>query len=413
MERSELSSDDDEEQPRTLAEQLATIVSGQRLRVLIVGGGIAGATLAAALQRHDITAAILERSVDPEADGYMLGLIPLGGNVLHALGLWDAYARESVPIHAYALHDGTGALIRHYPLASITDRFGDWRGVERGRLLDLLLDRVAPVVRGGTVASFMPVAHGLAVTFSDDSTERFDVVIGADGMGSHLRDLLLQVGDISVFDTGWGGYVAWAHADGLDLDVYREAWGPGFGMGMYPVPGRVGLFLGGPNHALSTRSLGEAAHDLRQHLIYGPFARALDQLERNQPAFYWRMADVRADHWVEGRVALLGDAGAGFLPTAGVGASAAMEAAYELAQRLASTKSAGVLDALLAFEARERPRVEQLQRSSRWIGRFMFVESKTLTWARDHAMQHVGLDTVLSDVEQIMSTARLSLRHHA
>ena len=90
-----------------------------------------------------------------------------------------------------------------------------------------------------------------------------------------------------------------------------------------------------------------------------------------------------------------------------------MEAAYELAQRLASTKSAGVLDALLAFEARERPRVEQLQRSSRWIGRFMFVESKTLTWARDHAMQHVGLDTVLSDVEQIMSTARLSLRHHA
>jgi 2-polyprenyl-6-methoxyphenol hydroxylase-like FAD-dependent oxidoreductase len=77
-----------------------------------------------------------------------------------------------------------------------------------------------------------------------------------------------------------------------------------------------------------------------------------------------------------GRVALLGDAAAGFLPTAGIGAAMAMESAWVLGSLLADAALDRVPDALHRYEASQRPRVEAAQANSRQLARLMFTRSR-------------------------------------
>lgn len=95
------------------------------------------------------------------------------------------------------------------------------------------------------------------------------------------------------------------------------------------------------------------------------------------------MSDVRADHWVTSRVALCGDAAAGFLPTAGVGASAAMRSAAGLADELSRADARTAPPALARYEKRCRPIIEANQNDSRRLARVMFVRSPLMAKARD------------------------------
>ncbi|MEZ5267742.1 MAG: hypothetical protein R2789_03945 [Microthrixaceae bacterium] len=97
-------------------------------------------------------------------------------------------------------------------------------------------------------------------------------------------------------------------------------------MGIYPVPGRLGVFLAGRHHEIVDHDVQGYARELVERVPDRVFASALGALDLDAPAFYWRMADCRARTWSR-RTVLLGDAAAAFLPTAGVGASAAMDSA--------------------------------------------------------------------------------------
>src|SRR5690606_2829035 len=117
-------------------------------------------------------------------------------------------------------------------------------------------------------------------------------------------------------------------------DTYRELWSAGWGVGLYPVPGRAGIFLAGLDGALKQTDVESYAAAIEKRLPKGPFLDALKARDRDAPSFYWPMADCRSRVWSRGRVVLLGDAAAAFLPTAGVGASAAMDSAAALADEL-------------------------------------------------------------------------------
>ncbi|MCH5373116.1 MAG: FAD-dependent monooxygenase [Planctomycetes bacterium] len=99
--------------------------------------------------------------------------------------------------------------------------------------------------------------------------------------------------------------------------------------------------------------------------------------------FFWKLSDVRARDWVSGRVVLLGDAAAGFLPTAGIGGSMAMESAAVLADELSRTNARFVEQALSLFVQRRKKRVEQIQKASRRLARIMFVKSSLFSSLRN------------------------------
>ena len=124
--------------------------------------------------------------------------------------------------------------------------------------------------------------------------------------------------------------------------------------------------------------------------------------EAAQHAFRWPMRDVRSRTWVRGRVALCGDAAAGFLPTAGVGASNAMRAAAALADELWRADAATIPLAFELYEKRCRKTIEANQNDSRNLARVMFVRQPVLAWARDQIARRYPAERMLGQIIKSM-----------
>ena len=160
-------------------------------RIAIVGGGPGGLMLARLLQRLDLTPVVYER--DAHA-----GERPQGGSLdLHAetgqramrlAGLEAAFRKAARPEdQGDRLYDAAGHLLFD------RDGSGDDRPeIDRTVLRQILLDALAPgVVRWGSrVRSITPSHEGGFIIASGDASERFDLVVGADGAWSRVRDLL-------------------------------------------------------------------------------------------------------------------------------------------------------------------------------------------------------------------------------
>ncbi|WP_369134018.1 FAD-dependent oxidoreductase [Modestobacter sp. I12A-02662] len=389
--------------PVSLPEQLAA-VRRDPLRVLVVGAGVAGVTLAQLLRTAGLHPVLVDRRTADAAPGYMLGLMPLVDPALRLLGVEDAYRERSVPVRRYALRDRTGRPVREYDLGSLL-AFGDYRGIERGELLAVLAAAGGAVTHGATVTGLEQDGGRVRAVLADGAGEEraeFDAVIAADGMHSATRALVLDSGQVTGFDTGWGGWVGWAGADGAP-DRYDECWGAGFLLGTYPVPDRVGVFVGGPRRdtaagpaAFAARVRGQVrGGDVR---LDGALAAVAGAGTR-----FWPMTDVRSATWSAGRVGLVGDAAAGFLPTAGIGAGMAIESAAVLGRLLLQATPDSVPEVLRRFEARQRPRVEAAQQNSRLLSRLVFRTSRPAAVARDLAARFLSLDRALAPIRRLLA----------
>ena len=101
-------------------------------------------------------------------------------------------------------------------------------------------------------------------------------------------------------------------------------------------------------------------------------------------------------------MALLGDAAAGFLPTAGIGAAMAMESAWVLGGLLAGATPDRVPDALRRYQASQRPRVEAAQANSRQLARLMFTRSRVLSGLRNTVARSIPLGTALRPITRLL-----------
>jgi 2-polyprenyl-6-methoxyphenol hydroxylase-like FAD-dependent oxidoreductase len=390
-------------EPVPLSDQLAA-VRDDAVRVLVVGAGVAGVTLAQLLRRAGLHPVLVERRAADADRGYMLGLMPLVDPALQHLGVEQAYRERSVPVRRYALRDRAGRPLREFTLAGLL-AFGDYRGIERGHLLAALTPAGAPVTHEATVPGLEQSADGVRAVLTDGVREvraEFDAVVAADGMRSATRSLVLPPGQVTGHDTGWSGWVGWLPPDDAP-DRYEECWGAGFFIGTYPVQGRIGIFVGGPRRDTGEGRAGftDRVRD-RLRTADGRLGGALTAVAHGDDVHPWPLGDVRAATWTLGRVGLVGDAAAGFLPTAGVGAGMAMESAAVLGRLLTGATRESVPAALRRYEARQRPRVLAAQQNSRSLARLLFRTSRPVAVARDLVSRAMPLETVLAPVRRLL-----------
>jgi len=385
-------------------------VEGQRddrLRVLVVGGGVAGLTLTQLLRRGGLNPVLVERAPDNAEAGYMLALMPLVDPAMRALGVQDHYRSQSVPFHRYRLHGHRGPLLREYEIDTLLNAYGDYRGIARGELLEVLSTHGAPISYSATLKMIRQTAGTVEAVLQDRSgaiDATFDAVVLADGLHSESRARLLDPHQVATYDTDWGGWVAWIETDAAHADQGDEIWGAGFFVGIYPVKGRAGVFVGGNRTDMRAGPAAFVAHIRAQLHSTDPWLeRALAQVEIGKDLYFWKLTDCRADTWSLGRVALLGDAAAGFLPTAGIGAGLAMESATTLARHLLDAGSENIDEALCAYERAQRPRVEAAQDNSRQLAKMMFRRSRALAVIRDLAVRRVPLGTVLGPIRKLLA----------
>ncbi|GAA5153097.1 FAD-dependent monooxygenase [Pseudonocardia eucalypti] len=387
-----------------LTEQLDA-VRADSLRVLVVGAGVAGRTLAGLLRRAGLHPVVVDRSAPDAGTGYMLAMMPLVDPVLADLGVTDTYVERSVPLRRYRIRDRAGRPAREYPMGELLDRFGDYRGLSRGALLDVLGaaggpvgHRIVPRVidQDGAVVRAALADHGEAV--------EFDLVVAADGMHSATRAMVLPEERVQEFDTGWSSWVNWLDPDPEFADLGEELWGDGFFIGTYPVRDALGVIVCAPRARIDQgpeRLTGWIRSRLRRP--GGHLERVLAETTLGA-GYRWDLVDRRAADWSVGRVALLGDAAAGFLPTAGIGACMAMESAWMLAGHLRGIPRERVPEALRAYERAQRPRVEAAQRNSRQLARLVFGEGWWLPVVRDTATRVLPVRAALGPIRKLLNT---------
>lgn len=382
----------------TLPKQIEAQRDG-RLRILIAGAGIAGLTLAALLRTQGLHPVVIERMQRMEHPGYMLALMPMVDSALRDLGVHDEYLARSTPLARYAFRSRRGKTLRSDDLGALLDVHGDYQGIDRGSLIDLLTAEGCPVAFGTRISSI----DDDDIAFSTGERASFDLVVAADGIHSRTRNLL-DVGEVSVLDTGWAGWVTWSDVLGDDPALGEELWGDGFFLGAYPVKDRLGVFLGGPAGELKAGPAAFAAHVGAAAPEIGPRLRAaLNAVATDPDPHLWPMADVRAERWVAGRAVLLGDSAAGFLPTAGIGAAMAMESAWMLGRMLTHADREN-LDAVLAdWERVQKPRVESAQSNSRMLAKLMFRGGTMLAWLREIAMRVLSVKAVLGPIIRLVA----------
>jgi 2-polyprenyl-6-methoxyphenol hydroxylase-like FAD-dependent oxidoreductase len=369
---------------------------GDPVRTLVVGAGLAGLTLAGRLCQQGRPPVIVERSTSLDA-GYAIGLYPLGSCVLHGLGTYERLVDRALCLERYELSSGTGRVLKAFDMSVLTGAVGPLLMIGRSDLVRLLEESCtgADLRRGVTVTTLRQDPDAVEVAFDDGTTEWFDVVVACDGVESSTRDLVF--GPATGFDSGWVLWTWWANAERFDSTVAREWWGTGWVFGVYPAPGQAMCAAAGPASALRG---DDARSVLRRHLAdlidhVPALGASLDDLRE---PYLWAMRDVRADRWVDRRVALCGDSAVSVMPTAGVGASNAMRAAAGLADEFSRADARTVPLALELYEKRCRSVVERNQTDSRRVARVMFVSPPLLSKARDELAHHYPTGRMLNQI---------------
>jgi len=344
--------------------------------ILVVGGGVAGLTTAAALHRHDLPVELVERRDTWWAPGAGFLVHANGMRMLSSLGLGSGVEKAGAVVRRWHFCDQQGDLLSGNDLEVLWDDTGPCVGIGRPELQRALLPGVVDLrCRLGTsVTTLVQDDARVRVGFSDGSTGHYDLVVGADGMKSTVRDLILGTRSPSEL-----GAMAWRSISRISSipgpTAIQFHLGDGCLFGFMPI-GRGRTY--GFNYVITQRfhdplegRLERLRHRLRN---FGPRVQEyLDALERDDQVICSTMMWMEIKEWHAGRVVLVGDAAHASSPMMGQGGCMAMEDACVLAEELRS--AATVEDALASYVRRRKPRVEWVQRQSMGLGNLLTASS--------------------------------------
>jgi salicylate hydroxylase len=339
--------------------------------VVIIGAGVGGLTLALLLRQRGITAEVLEQSGELKEVGAAVALGANGVRVLRHLGLGDSLAALSTELTGLIHRDGRdGRLVAAAADAQwYQDAFGTpFYGLHRMALQQLLAgafgpdhlhlgSRVTGLDEDGTVHCLSGAAY------------RADVVAGADGVHSVVRDWVVQgsVPDQPVYSgtSGFRGLVPAGRVPSLPNPGALQFWmGPGAHLLHYPIEGgRIINFLAvveGPPRWTAPAWMEPAAPGAHLEPFAGWHPAVTGMLSAVPQSPRWGLFARRPlNRWSRGHVVLLGDAAHAMLPHHGQGANQTIEDAAVLAHELASTSDTAA--ALHRYQHRRRARTRKVQ----------------------------------------------------
>jgi 2-polyprenyl-6-methoxyphenol hydroxylase-like FAD-dependent oxidoreductase len=333
-------------------------------RILIVGGGIAGLSVATALHRQGLTPELVERSTTWPAVGAGINLPANGVRVLRALGVGEAVDRTATVIRRWAFFDQQGALLCETDLEDLWRDVGPSLGITRVRLQEALVAGAAVSHRlGVSLTALTQDDDRVRVSFSDGTSGDYDLVVGADGIHSTVRELALSASSPSYAGTmAWRSVIPTRPPGILDMMVLM---GEGCFFGLAPMgEGHTYGFGAVGGARFKDPIVGRLERFRRRFAEFGaPVPAYLAALRSDEQLHFGAIEWVEVDEWHRGRVVLLGDAAHAGPPHMGEGGCMAMEDALVLADVLRKAKS--VESALGAYVRRRRPRAGWVQEQSR------------------------------------------------
>jgi len=345
------------------------------LRVAVIGGGIGGLAAALSLLRAGFDVQVYEQAGALGEIGAGIQISPNGSRLLHRLGLAEALARKGVrPVGVHQRRWDDGRTLQRAPLGDVIERtFGaPYYHFHRADLLAAIASAL-PDERlhvGHRLVEATDHGDHVEAGFENGVRIAADVLVGADGIHSRLRQILFGADKPSF--TGciaYRGLVPAERLAHLDLEVTSNNWmGPhGHFVHYYVAGGRLMNFVAVREEEAWTRESwvdrGEVADALRLFEGWHPQVRTI--IGAVDETFKWGLFDREPlARWSMGRITLLGDSCHAMLPFMAQGAVQSIEDGATLTSCLQQADG-DIPAALLRYEALRRPRATRLQEMSR------------------------------------------------
>lgn len=372
------------------------------MRVLIVGAGIAGPTLAYWLLHLGHEPMLVERAPEPRRGGYVVDFWGAGFDVAERMGIVPELRRmgyRMTEARSVDRHGGRFASFAPEAFVGPGDRYVTIARSDLASAILSALDGRVETVFDDTVAAVDDDGSAVHVTFESGTRRDFDLVVGADGLHSQVRELAFGAQErferylgivVAVFEVA--GYrprdelTAVMHAD-VGFQLLRVSLRDDVTMfcaSLRDNDGGAALDSPHAQQALLRRRLAGAGWET---------PAVLDAMGSARTFYFDRVSQIRMPSWTRGRVALVGDAAACPSFLAGQGSALAMVEAYVLAAELAHADGDHVR-AFARYDERLGPLLRSKQDAARGLGVAFAPRTRAALAVRNAAMRLMGLPYV-------------------
>jgi 2-polyprenyl-6-methoxyphenol hydroxylase-like FAD-dependent oxidoreductase len=343
------------------------------LKVLVVGGGIAGGVLSLGLAQKGVEVVLVDLRSELGGVGHGITLQGTALKAFQAVGIYDRLAEHGFAFSHLRMKSPDGHTIMEIPTPPMggPDLPGTM-GALRGDLADILADEVTKAgvdVRLGTTITSFDDQGGSAdprvvVTLSDGSTETVDLLVGADGIRSKVRSMMGITDEPKPVGMGIWRTVAKRPAEMDCSELYFG--GPKYKAGYTPISEDLCYaFLLEENLDRSYLGEGPRGAELKERGqgYGGIWGQVRDSLADDAIVNYqWIEAICVESPWYRGRTIIIGDAAHACPPLIAQGAAMCAEDAVILAEMLTAGhgNGQGVDEVLPAFMERRFPRVKMV-----------------------------------------------------
>lgn len=371
----------------------------KRKSVLISGAGIAGPTLAYWLRRAGFRPTLVERAPRLRDGGYVIDFWGLGYDIAAQIGLTESLNHFGYHVNELRIVDGDANRIAGFGTATLNELTdGRYVTIRRSDLSRLIFSKImdqTEIIFGDEITHLAEEVEGVLVHFAKSDKRQFDLVVGADGLHSKVRELAF--GAESLFEVGLGYAVAAFETSDYphrEEDAYVMYCLPGRMIGRFTMRDRRTLFLlmletGGT--PLPANLTAQKAF-LRDRFAAGHWEtkEILHRLESCSDLYFDQVSQIRMPRWSKGRIALTGDAAFCVSLAAGQGSALAMTSAYVLAGELAKSPE-DHLGAFCRYEAFLKPFIIGKQRGAERFASAFIPKTRFGLWFRNMVMRCIAI----------------------
>ena len=358
-------------------------------KVLIIGGGIGGATAALALQKIGVEVEMFERAAELKEVGAGIALWNAPFRALERLGAGEKIRQSATSLRFGLFGSAAGKIFRRMDLEKILGAdYNENFIVHRADLHSAILGGIAAntVHTGYECERIEQNSDGVKAVFKNGKTATGDVLIGADGFHSVVRQTLF--GESRTRYSGQTCFRGVADISALQPQTLAEIHGTGQRFGIAPINARRVYWFAAMNALQGEKDDPETRRDFLAGK-YRDWAFGIPEMISATPNSILRndLVDYKPlKTWTKGRITLLGDAAHPMLPNLGQGACTAIEDGFILA-RLIARKGANS-EALIAYEAERIGRTTRLVIQSQQFGVPLVWTNPAAVWLRDKLFEH-------------------------